>query len=96
MDRTLRIIKRPLMSEKGSLQRESQNKVYFEVALEARKPEIRQAIERAFNVKVASVNTMVVPGKPYNSRNISHKGPKWKKAVVELKEGSKIEFFKGV
>ena len=84
------------MSEKSSLQKEERNKVYFEVALEARKPEIRQAVERAFNVKVKVVNTMVMPGKPYRSRTGSYKGPKWKKAIIELKEGSKIEFFKGV
>ena len=96
MNRALSILKRPLMSEKGSAQKDEQNKVYFEVALGARKPEIRQVIEKVFNVKVLNVNTMIMSGKPYNSRTIARKGTKWKKAIVELKEGDKIEFFKGV
>ena len=96
MDNGLTIIKRPLLSEKSSLEGETMNRVYFEVAFEATKPQIRNAVERFFNVTVKNVNTMVVAGKPYATRTRYRKGPKWKKAAVTLKEGDKIEFFKGV
>lgn len=96
MDKALKIIKRPIMSEKSSIQGETTNKVYFEVSMDATKPQIRDAIERFFKVKVTRVNTIVVPGKPYATKTKYQKAPQWKKAVVSLKAGDKIEFFKGV
>lgn len=96
MDSGLKIVKRPLLSEKSALQGDVANKVFFEVAMEASKPEIREAIERFFKVKVIGVNTVVVPGKPYATKTNYRKRPQWKKAIVTLKAGDKIEFFKGV
>jgi large subunit ribosomal protein L23 len=96
MDNAIKILKRPILSEKSSLQGEKTNKVYFEVAMVSTKPEIREAIERFFKVKVTSVNTIVMAGKPYATKTKYKKSAQWKKAIVTLKAGDKIEFFKGV
>jgi large subunit ribosomal protein L23 len=90
------VIKRPILSEKSTSQAEAYNQVAFEVALSATKPEIKRAVERFFKVKVASVNTTVVPGKAYRTKAGNEKTNSWKKATVTLKDGEKIEFFKGV
>ena len=92
----LRIIKKPILSEKTSAQTEKSNQVSFEVSLDASKTQIRQAVERFFKVKVQSVNTSVVPGKLYRTKIGEGKSTSWKKAIVTLKAGEKIEFFKGV
>lgn len=96
MDKALKIVKRPILSEKSAIQGETTNKVYFEVSMDSTKPQIRDAIERFFKVKVLGVNTVVVSGKPYATKAKYNKRPQWKKAIVSLKEGDKIEFFKGV
>jgi large subunit ribosomal protein L23 len=90
------IIKRPILSEKSTAQAEAFNQVAFEVTLSSTKPEIKAAVERFFKVKVASINTVVVPGKVYRTKKGESKSASWKKAVVTLKQGEKIEFFKGV
>lgn len=92
----LNIIKRPILSEKSTAQAEASNQVAFEVARESTKPQIKDAVERFFKVKVASVNTTVVPGKAYRTKFGESKTNSWKKAIVTLKAGEKIEFFKGV
>ena len=96
MDKALKIVKRPILSEKSSIQGELTNKVYFEVSMDSTKPQIRDAIERFFKVKVLGVNTIVMSGKPYATKTKYKKAPQWKKAIVTLKDGDKIEFFKGV
>lgn len=93
---TLNVIKRPILSEKSSVQAEKVNQVAFEVTLHSTKPQIKEAVERFFKVKVAGVNTVVVPGKTFRTRTGEGKTSSWKKAVVTLKDGDKIEFFKGV
>lgn len=93
---TLNIIKRPILSEKSTAQAEASNQVAFEVIRESTKPQIKEAVERFFKVKVASVNTTVVPGKAYRTKFGESKSSSWKKAIVTLKAGEKIEFFKGV
>lgn len=90
------VIKRPILSEKSTAQAEARNQVAFEVTLSSTKPEIKSAVERFFKVKVAKVNTTVVPGKAYRTKKGESKTNSWKKAVVTLKAGEKIEFFKGV
>lgn len=90
------IIKRPILSEKSTAQTEANNQVSFEVSREANKSQIRQAVEKFFKVKVQSVNTVVVPGKLYRTKTVEGKTASWKKAIVTLKAGDKIEFFKGV
>jgi large subunit ribosomal protein L23 len=90
------VIKRPILSEKSTAQAEAFNQVAFEVTLDSTKPQIKTAVERFFKVKVASVNTTVVPGKTYRTKFGESKSNSWKKATVTLKAGEKIEFFKGV
>jgi large subunit ribosomal protein L23 len=93
---TVDVIKRPILSEKSTSKAETLNQVAFEVTLDSTKPQIKKAVERFFKVKVASVNTVVVPGKAYRTKYGEAKSNSWKKAMITLKEGEKIEFFKGV
>ncbi len=90
------VIKRPILSEKSTSQAEAFNQVSFEVTLDSTKTDIKRAVERFFKVKVARVNTTVVPGKTYRTKQGEAKTNSWKKANVTLKAGEKIEFFKGV
>jgi large subunit ribosomal protein L23 len=91
----IEIIKRPLISEKNAIHAEEGNTYAFEVDLKATKPEIRAAVERAFNVKVDSVRTLILRGK-YFRKTIRLGTPKpWKKALVKLKAGEKISIFEG-
>ena len=88
-----KIIKRPLLTEKGTTMGEEDNKVLFEVDLGANKIEIRKAVEKIYGVKVTSVCTLKVRGKIKRvGRNVG-KRPNWKKAIVTLAEGSTIDFF---
>ena len=89
------IIKRPLITEKTNIQKEIANQLTFEVDRRANRIEIKRAIETAFKVKVASVQTMQVKGKvKRRGRNIG-KRRDWKKAVVTLIPGERIDFFEG-
>jgi large subunit ribosomal protein L23 len=87
------IIRYPSITEKNTALRTSQNKYVFEVDPKAKKPEIKQAIEKVFSVKVLSVNTMVVKGK--FKRMGKHAGYQsdWKKAIIRLAEGQTIAKF---
>jgi len=87
------IIKRPLLTEKGTHMQDAANKVLFEVALDANKIEIRQAVQKIYNVTVQAVNTQVMRGKVKRMGRSIGMRPKWKKAVVTLAEGSSIDFF---
>jgi large subunit ribosomal protein L23 len=86
------IIKKPLVTEKSNLQKEAFETVVFEVALDANKVEIKQAIEKAFNVKVKDVRTSVVAGKVKRVGRSFGKRSNFKKAYVSLAEGT-IDFF---
>jgi len=89
-----RVLVRPLiLTEKGNRMRENMGKYLFEVSPEATKIEIRQAVEQLFDVKVRSVRTMIVRGKPARLGRRQVQRPAWKKAIVTLIEGSKIEYF---
>ena len=103
------IIKRPLLTEKSSRLRETggaaaapaegesySQKVVFEVARDANKIEIRQAIQTLFKVTVTGVRTVVVRGKEKRVGRFQGRRPTWKKAFVTLKAGDNIEFFEGV
>lgn len=92
----LNVIKRPILSEKSTAMAEAKNQVAFEVSLHSTKPEIKAAVETFFKVKVAKLNTVVVPGKVYRTKFGENKSSSWKKALVTLAKGEKIEFFKGV
>jgi large subunit ribosomal protein L23 len=91
------IIKRPLvLTEKGNALREQQNQYLFEVDLKANKPQIRDAVESLFNVKVTQVHTLIVRGRMRRMGRGTSKTQNWKKAIVELKAGETIDIFGGV
>lgn len=90
------IIRRPLITEKTSIQKATSNQLTFEVARRANRVEIRKAIESIFNVNVASVRTMQVKGKVKQRGRIVGKRRNWKKAIVKLMPGERIDFFEGV
>ncbi len=93
MKRIEDVIRRPIINEKSTLCRRFGNQYVFVVDLKANKQEITEAISTLFNVKVDSVNTMIMTGKDKRfGRHMGHVG-KWKKAVVTLAEGQKIDFF---
>lgn len=87
------IIQKPLITEKASDLQENGRVVVFEVARDANKIEIKQAIEKAFEVKVDNVNTVLVAGKAKRFGKNFGKRSNFKKAYVTLAEGSKIDFF---
>jgi len=86
------ILKRPLITEKSNLQREAGQTIAFEVARDANKIEIKQAVEKAFKVKVKDVRTLVTAGKAKRVGRTVGKRSTVKKAYVTLAEGT-IDFF---
>ena len=90
------IIKKPLITEKTSIQKEMYNQITFEVDRLANRIEIKRAIESIFNVRVADVKTMQVTGKTKQRGRIIGKRRDWKKAIVQLMPGERIDFFEGV
>ncbi len=96
MSRTPReIIVRPLMTEKSMRQKEEQNQVTFRVSPDANKVEIRAAVEQVFNVKVTDVRTASFEGKLKRMGRHIGRRANWKKAIVTLAEGHKIELVEG-
>jgi large subunit ribosomal protein L23 len=89
------IVKRPLVTEKTTLQKELHNKVSFEVDRRANRIEIKKAVEKIFNVRVADVRTIQVKGKVKQRGRITGKRRDWKKAIVTLMPGERIEFLEG-
>ncbi len=89
------ILRRPLITEKYTAL-QVQGKYAFEVAGKATKPEIKQAVEKAFKVKVTAVNVVAVAGKRRRLGPRILPARPWKKAVITLKKGDKIELFEGV
>ena len=90
------IIKRPLITEKTSIQKEQYNQLTFEVDRRANRIEIKRAIETVFNVRVSDVRTIQVTGKIKQRGRIIGKRRDWKKAIVRLMPGERINFFEGV
>lgn len=86
------VIKKPVLTEKSSGMSERENKYSFHVARNANKVDIKRAVELLFRVKVVCVNTIMMRGKKKRVRYSIGKTPDWKKAVVTLKKGEKIEF----
>jgi large subunit ribosomal protein L23 len=89
------VLRRPVVTEKVTRQI-AKNQYTFEVALEATKIQIKEAVELAFNVTVVDVNTSRIMGKRRRLGRKSGMTPTWKKAVVTIQAGQKIEFFEGV
>ncbi|MGD2012391.1 MAG: 50S ribosomal protein L23 [Desulfobacterales bacterium] len=90
------IIKRPLITEKTSIQKEMYNQLTFEVDRRANRIEIKRAVETVFNVRVSAVKTLQVTGKIKRRGRILGKRRDWKKAIVRLMPGERIDFFEGV
>jgi large subunit ribosomal protein L23 len=90
------IIRRPLVTEKSTTQKEASNQLSFEVDRKANRVEIRRAVEKIFNVRVLKVRTMQMKGKVKRVGRTLGKRRDWKKAVVTLARGENIEFFEGV
>ena len=89
------VLRRPLVTEKNTVL-QAQGKYAFEVARGANKHQIKQAVEKAFKVKVTAVNVMTVPGKTRRLGKRAVLTQSWKKAVVTLKSGDKIELFESL
>jgi large subunit ribosomal protein L23 len=89
------VLLRPLITEKGTMLAES-GKYAFQVATGANKIQIKEAVELAFNVHVTKVNVMNMPGKNRRVGKSQGMTSEWKKAVVTLAAGERIEFFQGV
>ncbi|HHV36949.1 MAG TPA: 50S ribosomal protein L23 [Candidatus Cloacimonetes bacterium] len=87
------IVIAPIITEKSSMQIETDNSYSFRVSINANKIEIAKAIEHIFAVKVLAVNTSRMRGKPKRLGRYSGKRPDWKKAIVTLREGDRIADF---
>jgi large subunit ribosomal protein L23 len=89
------VLRRPLVTEKNTIL-QSQGKYAFEIAREANKDQVKQAVEKAFKVTVTAVNIMTVRGRERRVGRRVIAESSWKKAVVTLKPGDKIQIFEGV
>jgi len=90
------VVRRALITEKGTVMRELRNQYHFEVARDANKIDIKRAIESIFSVKVDSVRTQQVAGKPRRYGRFVGKRNDWKKAIVTLKADQKIDLFEQI
>lgn len=90
------VLRRPLVTEKTNMQGDTENRFSFEVDPRANKLQVKEAVEKAFNVQVVDVNILNVPSKRRRlGRQLGHK-PAWKKAIVKLAAGQRIQLFEGV
>ncbi|ABQ25275.1 50S ribosomal protein L23 [Geotalea uraniireducens] len=87
------VIKKPLITEKTTIEKDERNIISFVVSSDANKIEIKDAVKTLFNVDVASVKTVNVAGKVKRVGKNIGKRSNWKKAYVTLKEGSNVDFF---
>jgi large subunit ribosomal protein L23 len=90
------ILRRPLVTEKTTYQKEDDNQISFQVHPDANKIEIRRSVEKLLDVKVTSVNTLVYRGKSKRMGRTMGKWLNWKKAVVTLAPGEDVEFFDAI
>ncbi len=84
------VIRRPLITEKGVIKKDSERTLCFEVARDATKSQVKSAVEKLFKVKVAEVRTMNLEGKLRRRGRFSGYLSDWKKAYVKLKAGEKM------
>src|SRR5690606_24234 len=91
------VLRRPIVTEKSTMLA-GQGKYVFEVSKDANKPQIKDAVQKAFDVTVKDVNTTIVRGRRRRNRYGRRTGeaPAWKKAIVTLAAGEQIELFEGV
>lgn len=92
------VLIKPMMTEKSSKETEASNRYTFQVNIKANKNQVKSAVEKYFDVKVLNVRTSVLPGKVKRSgaRGGQRKTSSFKKAWVQIQDGQKIEFFKGI
>ncbi|MBT7262146.1 MAG: 50S ribosomal protein L23 [Desulfobacula sp.] len=90
------VIRGPVVTEKTTLQKELNNQVTLKVDKRANRVEIKNAVEKSFNTKVKQVRTLQVKGKIKQRGRIIGKRKDWKKAIVTLMPGQRIDFFEGV
>ncbi|NLG68280.1 MAG: 50S ribosomal protein L23 [Firmicutes bacterium] len=97
MERHIRaVLVRPLVTEKSTRLMSETNAYAFQVAPDATKTQIRQAVEQIFNVRVLDVRTMWVRGKQRRMGRFTGRRPDWKKAIVKLAPGQRIPIFEGM
>ncbi len=89
------VLRRPVITEKNTILMD-QHKYVFEVRKDANKAQVKMAVEKAFSVNVKAVNMITVPAKPKGFGRMKGHKSAWKKAIVTLKPGDKIEIFEGV
>ncbi len=89
----INVIVRPLITEKSTHQQNTRNTYSFQVHADANKHQIKQAIEKMYEVKVADVRTLTRKGKPRRTKTKIVHGSTWKRAIVKLQEDSRIELF---
>ncbi len=89
------IIIRPLITERAAVMKETHNKIVFEVAVDANKNEIKEAVESLFEVTVLAIRTMNVKGKPKKMGRYEGYRAAWKKAIVTLSKEDTLDFFEG-
>lgn len=90
------VLVKPLLTEKSSIETEATNRYVFKVQRKANKYQIKDAVERMFDVKVINVKTAVLPGKVKRVGKSMKKTSSWKKAYVKIQDGQKLELFKGI
>ncbi|OGR10674.1 MAG: 50S ribosomal protein L23 [Desulfobacterales bacterium RIFOXYA12_FULL_46_15] len=90
------IVRGPVVTEKTTLQKEVNNQVTLRVDKSANRVEIKAAVEKSFNAKVKQVRTIQVKGKVKQRGKIIGRRKDWKKAIITLMPGQKIDFFEGV
>jgi large subunit ribosomal protein L23 len=90
------VLKKPLITEKSNIMKEELNQISFAVDPRANKIEIKEAVKKLFNVHVLKVRTFNMLGKRKRLGRSEGKKSDWKKAIVTLKEGERIDFFEGV
>ncbi|MEJ2716958.1 MAG: 50S ribosomal protein L23 [Deltaproteobacteria bacterium] len=91
-----KIIRKPVITEKGTILKDENNQLVFEVDPASNKSEIRKAVEKLFKVTVLKVQTQNRQGKPKRLGRTVGRRNKWKKAIVTLKQGDRVDFFEGV
>ena len=91
-ERLMTVLVSPHISEKTTLSVDKRNQHVFRVVPDAKKNEVKQAVEKLFKVKVTAVNTMNMRGKSKRFGQHQGKRPKWKKAIVTLEQGHAIDF----
>jgi|UniRef100_A0A7C4EW87 large subunit ribosomal protein L23 len=89
-------ILRPIVTEKGTTLKEENNQIMFEVDPRSNKSEIKKAVEKLFKVKVVAVHTQNRLGKRKRLGRTVGRRKNWKKAIVTLREGDRVEYFEGV